>query len=45
LNGTTNERLASGLSGLSSMGAAIEGVWKEKWDEWLSEFQGLIGEL
>jgi len=46
LNGTTNEeRMAGDLMSLSTVGAAIEGVWKEKWEEWLSEFKDLIGEF
>lgn len=46
LNGTTNEeRMAGDLTGLRTVGAAIEGVWKEEWEEWLSEFKDLIGEL
>jgi diketogulonate reductase-like aldo/keto reductase len=46
LNGTTNEeRMAGDLMSLSTVGVAIEGVWKEKWEEWLSEFKDLIGEF
>jgi hypothetical protein len=45
LNGTTNEeRMAGDLAGLRTVGAMIEGVWKEKWEEWLGEFKDLIGE-
>jgi diketogulonate reductase-like aldo/keto reductase len=45
LNGTTNEeRMAGDLAGLRTVGTMIEGVWKEKWEEWLGEFKDLIGE-
>ncbi len=46
LNGTTNEeRMASDLEGLRTMGTMIECTWKEKWEEWLEEFKDLIGEI
>lgn len=46
LNGTTNEeRMKGDLEGLRTVGTMIEGVWKEKWEEWLEEFKILIGEL
>jgi diketogulonate reductase-like aldo/keto reductase len=45
LNGTTNEeRMVGDLTGLRTVGAAIEGVWKEEWEKWLSEFKRLVGE-
>jgi diketogulonate reductase-like aldo/keto reductase len=46
LNGTTNEeRMLGDLRGLSIVGLMTEGPWKEKWEEWLEEFKGLIGDL
>jgi diketogulonate reductase-like aldo/keto reductase len=45
LNGTTNkERMAGDLASLRTVGATIEGLWKEKWKGWLEEFKDLIGE-
>ncbi|PVH77794.1 Aldo/keto reductase [Cadophora sp. DSE1049] len=45
LNGTTNMgRMVGDLKGLEVLRVLVEGEWEERWERWMRDFKGVIGE-
>lgn len=45
LNGTTSMgRMVGDLKGLEILRGLVEGEWEDRWEGWMRDFKGIIGE-